>query len=287
MEAATNGDPSGPARSGASERGGRPKGRPYGTENHKGRLPIMNRFDGKVALVTGASRGIGEAIARRLAAEGAAVVAAARTAETLQGVVAGIAAAGGKAEPLTLDVADPASVENGVKTVLAAHGQIDVLVNNAGVTEDNLLLRMSKEAWDRVISTNLTGVFLLTQAVVKAMLRKRYGRIVNITSVVGLMGNAGQVNYAATKAGLVGLTKSVARELASRNITCNAVAPGFIGTAMSEKMTDAARESLSGQIPLGRLGTPDDVAAAVAYLASDEASYVTGTVLNVSGGLYM
>ena len=164
---------------------------------------------------------------------------------------------------------------------------MDVLVNNAGVTEDNLLLRMSKETWDRVIATNLTGAFLLTQTVVKAMLRKRYGRIVNVTSIVGLMGNAGQANYSASKAGLVGLTKSVARELGSRNITCNAVAPGFIATAMTEKMTDAARESLSGQIPLGRLGSPDDVAAAVAFLASDDASYVTGTVLNVSGGLYM
>jgi 3-oxoacyl-[acyl-carrier protein] reductase len=247
----------------------------------------MNRFEGRIALVTGASRGIGEAIARRLASEGAHVIAAARTIEALEKVVGGIAAAGGKGEALTLDLADPVSVENGVKSVLAAHGQIDVLVNNAGVTEDNLLLRMSKEAWDRVISTNLTGVFLLTQAAVKAMLRKRYGRIVNITSVVGLMGNAGQVNYAASKAGLIGLTKSVARELASRNITCNAVAPGFIGTALTEKMTDDARESLYGQIPLGRVGTPDDVAAAVAFLASEDAAYVTGTVLNVSGGLYM
>jgi Dehydrogenases with different specificities (related to short-chain alcohol dehydrogenases) len=174
-----------------------------------------------------------------------------------------------------------------VKSVLAGHAQIDVLVNNAGVTEDNLVMRMSRDAWDRVIAINLTGVFLLTQAVIKPMLRKRYGRIVNITSVVGLMGNAGQANYAASKAGLVGLTKSVARELGSRNITCNAVAPGFIATAMTDKMTDAARESLTGQIPLGRLGTPDDVAAAVAWLASDEASYVTGTVVNVSGGLYM
>jgi 3-oxoacyl-[acyl-carrier protein] reductase len=247
----------------------------------------MNRFEGKVALITGASRGIGEAIARRLAAEGATVVGAARTAVALEKVVAEIRSAGGKATALALDLADPASIESGVKSALAGHGQIDVLVNNAGVTEDNLVMRMSKDAWDRVIATNLTGVFLLTQAVIKPMLRKRYGRIVNITSVVGLMGNAGQANYAASKAGLVGLTKSVARELGSRNITCNAVAPGFIATALTDKMTDAARESLTGQIPLGRLGTPDDVAGAVAWLASDEASYVTGTVVNVSGGLYM
>ena len=247
----------------------------------------MNRFEGKVALVTGASRGLGEAIARRLASEGATVIGAARSVEALDRIVTEIAATGGKASALALDLADPGSIEANVKSVLAGHGQIDVLVNNAGVTEDNLVMRMSKDAWDRVIATNLTGVFLLTQAVIKAMLRKRYGRIVNITSVVGLMGNAGQANYAASKAGLVGLTKAIARELGSRSITCNAVAPGFIATAMTDRMTDAARDSLTGQIPLGRLGTPDDVAAAVAWLASDEASYVTGTVVNVSGGLYM
>jgi len=247
----------------------------------------MNRFKGKVALVTGASRGIGEAIAKRLAAEGATVVAAARSRDALAQVVSQIEAAGGKAVALALDLSDPASIEAGVKTALAAHGEIPVLVNNAGVTEDGLILRMGREAWDKVLSTNLTGVFLLTQAVVKAMVRKRYGRIVNVTSVVGLMGNAGQANYAASKAGLVGLTKSVARELASRNITCNAVAPGFIATAMTDRMTDAARQALSAQIPLERLGTPEDVAAAVAFLASEEASYITGTVVNVSGGLYM
>jgi 3-oxoacyl-[acyl-carrier protein] reductase len=247
----------------------------------------MSRFENRVALVTGASRGIGEAIAKRLASEGATVLAAARSAEQLARVVAAIGDAGGKAQAVTLDLADSASIEAGVKSALAAHGEIHVLVNNAGVTDDNLILRMSREAWDRVLSTNLTGVFLLTQAVVKGMVRKRYGRIVNVTSVVGLMGNAGQVNYAASKAGLIGFTKSIARELASRNVTCNAVAPGFIATAMTDAMTQEAREKLSGQIPLARLGTADDVAAAVAFLASEEAAYVTGTVLNVSGGLYM
>ncbi len=247
----------------------------------------MRRFEGKIALVTGASRGIGEAIARRLASEGAHVLAAARSLEALARVVSEIEAAGGKASALSLDLADAASIDAAVKAALGAHGEIHVLINNAGVTEDNLILRMSRDAWDRVLATNLTGVFLLTQAVIKGMVRKRYGRIVNVTSVVGLMGNAGQANYAASKAGLIGLTKSVARELASRNITCNAVAPGFIATAMTEKLTDAARAALSTQIPLDRLGTPDDVAAAVAFLASDEASYITGTVVNVSGGLYM
>lgn len=244
----------------------------------------MKRFEGRRALVTGASRGIGEAVAKRLAEEGAVVLAAARTVADLERVVGEIRGSGGQASALPLDLSDSASIDAAAKAALT-DGAVDVLVNNAGVTDDNLLLRMSRESWDRVISTNLTGVFLLTQAVIRSMIKKRYGRIVNVTSVVGMMGNPGQANYAASKAGLIGFTKSVARELASRNVTCNAVAPGFIATSMTEKMTDDAKTALSTQIPLGRLGSPGDVASAVAYLASEDAAYVTGHVLNVSGGL--
>ena len=245
------------------------------------------RLKGKIALVTGASQGIGEAIAARFAREGATTVCAARNAEKLAALVGRIAAEGGSAEALTLDVASADSIAAGMKSLLEKHGRLDVLVNNAGITEDNLILRMSRDSWDRVLATNLTGAFLLSQAAVKAMVRNRFGRIINVTSVVGLMGNAGQANYASAKAGLVGLTKSLAREVGSRTITVNAVAPGYIATSMTEKMTDAAKQTLESQIPLQRLGTPDDIAAAVAFLASDDASYVTGHVLNVSGGLYM
>jgi len=245
------------------------------------------KLEGKIALVTGASQGIGEAIARRFAAEGAVVLCAARSADKLAALAASIESGAGKARAVGLDVGDAASVAAAMKSIAETEGRLDILVNNAGITEDNLILRMTKDSWDRVINTNLTGAFLLSQAAIKMMIRQRFGRIINVTSVVGLMGNAGQANYAAAKAGLVGFTKSVARELGSRNITCNAVAPGFISTAMTDQMTEAARASLSGQIPAQRLGTPEDVAAAVAYLASEEAAYVTGTVLNVSGGLYM
>ncbi len=245
------------------------------------------RLKGKIALVTGASQGIGEAIAVRFAREGATTICAARSAEKLAALVSRIAADGGSAEALTLDVANGESASAGMKSLLEKHGRLDILVNNAGITEDNLILRMSRDSWDRVLATNLTGAFLLSQAAVKAMVRNRFGRIVNVTSVVGLMGNAGQANYASAKAGLVGLTKSLAREVGSRNITVNAVAPGYIATSMTEKMTDAAKQALESQIPLQRLGTPDDIASAVAFLASDDAAYVTGHVLNVSGGLYM
>jgi 3-oxoacyl-[acyl-carrier protein] reductase len=251
-------------------------------------MAISVSLDGKIALVTGGSQGIGEAIARRLAAAGAHAVVAARTEEKARAVAGSIAAAGGSAEGLRMDVADPGSVSAGFRALVERHGKLDILVNNAGVTEDGLILRMGKDAWDRVVATDLTGVFLAAQEAAKVMVRKKVaGRIVNITSVVGLMGNPGQTNYAAAKAGVVGFTKALAREIGSRGITVNAVAPGYIATAMTDALTPEARGALLTRIVLGRLGTPDDVADAVLYLASDLGAYVTGTCLNVSGGLYI
>jgi len=244
-------------------------------------------LDGKVVLVTGASRGIGRAIAGRVAAEGATVVLAARDESRLAEAVAEITAAGGRAESVALDVTDRDSVGAALGRVIEAHGRIDGLVNNAGVTRDNLLLRMKDEDWQQVLATNLTGVFLCTQAALRPMIKQRSGRIVNVTSVVGLVGNAGQANYAASKAGVVGFTKSVAREVASRGITANAVAPGFIETDMTANMTDKAKEAVTAAIPMGRVGSPEDVAGTIAFLLSDAADYITGQVLGVDGGFHM
>jgi 3-oxoacyl-[acyl-carrier protein] reductase len=240
----------------------------------------------RIALVTGASRGIGRAIALRLASAGALVLAAARG-DHASGTVADIASAGGRAEAVSLDVTEAGAAEPVVAAAVERYGRIDILVNNAGITRDQLLLRLKREDWDAVLATNLTAAFTLTQAVLKPMIRQRRGRIVSISSVVGQSGNPGQANYAASKAGLIGFTKAVALEVASRNVTVNVVAPGMIDTEMTGALGEKTREALIGRIPVGRLGTPDEIAAAVCFLASDEAAYITGQVLAVNGGMYL
>jgi 3-oxoacyl-[acyl-carrier protein] reductase len=244
-------------------------------------------FAGRVALVTGASQGIGRACALRLAKSGAAVAVAARNQGKLDEVVREISTAGGQAAAFVLDVADEEQIKTVFKAVIAQFGKIDILVNNAGITRDQLVMRMKRADWDAVIQTNLTSAYLCTQQVTSSMLKQRWGRIINVASVFGQMGQAGQANYAASKAGLIGLTMAIARELASRSITCNAVAPGFIETAMTEVLSGDFKEGALKMIPLGRTGTPEEVAHAVAFLASDEAAYITGHVLNINGGLLM
>jgi 3-oxoacyl-[acyl-carrier protein] reductase len=241
----------------------------------------------RVALVTGASQGIGRACALRLAKNGATVAAAARNQENLNDLVQEIKAAGGKSAAFVLDVADEDQIKNAVKSVLAQFGKIDILVNNAGITRDQLVMRMKRSDWDSVLNTNLTSAYLCTQQVIGSMLKQRWGRIINITSIFGQMGQAGQANYAASKAGLIGLTMAIAREIGSRNITCNAVAPGFIETAMTSGLAEDFKKEALKMIPLARIGTPEDVASAVAFLASEESSYITGHVLNVNGGMLM
>ena len=247
----------------------------------------MFRLDGHTALVTGASQGIGRATALLLARQGARVVAAARNEDKLAALADEITAAGGAALPLQLDLARPAEVAARLATLPAEWSEIDVLVNNAGITADGLMARMSLEQWESVLTTNLTGAFAVTRELIRGMMRKRWGRIVAVSSVVGLMGNPGQVNYAASKAGLVGFAKSLAKEVGSRNITVNVVAPGYVVTAMTDALPEKGRQELEAAVALRRLGSVDDVAAAVLYLCSEEAGYVTGHVLNVSGGLYI
>jgi 3-oxoacyl-[acyl-carrier protein] reductase len=248
---------------------------------------IMSGLDGRIALVTGASQGIGRACALALAEAGATVALAARNEAKLAEVAAEIEAAGGKAAAFALDIASEESIKAGAKAILERFGKVEILVNNAGITRDGLVLRMKRADWDEVLATNLTGAFLLTQALLSAMLRNRWGRIINISSVVGRTGQAGQVNYAATKAGLIGMTRSLAREVASRGVTVNAVAPGYIATPMTAVLDEKQTAAMMTQIPLGRAGTDADIAQAVAYLASEGAGYVTGHVLDVNGGMFM
>jgi 3-oxoacyl-[acyl-carrier protein] reductase len=250
-------------------------------------MEIMSTLAGRIALVTGASQGIGKAAALRLAQAGASIALAARNEEKLAEVAAEITAAGGTAHVFPLDLASEDSIKACGKAVITHFGQIDILVNNGGITRDTLSMRMKRKDWDDVLSTNLTGAFLMAQAVMPSMLKTRWGRIINITSVVGETGQAGQVNYAASKAGLIGMTKALARELASRTITVNAIAPGFVETAMTGILNDEQRTAMMSIIPLQRAGTEQDVAAAIAFLASEDAAYITGHTLDVNGGMYM
>ena len=251
------------------------------------------KLEGRVALVTGASQGIGHACALALASEGASVAVAARNQAKLDELVSQIAASAdrsgsrGKAAAFAIDVADEDQVKAGIKSAIAQFGKIDILVNNAGITRDQLVMRMKRADWDSILNTNLTSAYLCIQSVIPSMLKQRWGRIINIASIFGQIGQAGQANYAASKAGLIGLTMAIAREVASRSITCNAVAPGFIETNMTAALSPEFKENALKMIPLGRVGKPEDVANAVCFLASEEASYITGHVLNVNGGMLM
>lgn len=243
---------------------------------------------GKIAVVTGGSRGIGRAICRRLAAQGATVIVNyVSNPAAAEETAAGISAEGGLAELSRFNVAEAGEVEAAFREILEKHGRVDILVNNAGVTRDGLLIKMKDEQWDAVLATNLKGVFLCTRAVTRAMMKQRWGRIISITSVIGFAGNAGQANYAAAKAGIIGFTKSAAKELASRNITVNGVAPGYIVTDMTRDLSEEITSTIKGEIPMGVLGEAEDIAGAVAYLASDDARYVTGQCIHVNGGMYM
>ena len=244
-------------------------------------------FNNRVALVTGAGRGIGKSIAELLAKHGVNVICVSKSAESCGAVAAGIVAAGGKAKALAVDVADGAAVKAASEQLLAEFGHIDILINNAGITKDGLLFRMSEDDWDSVIATNLTSCYHWTKLIGRPMTQKRWGRIVNISSVVGLMGNAGQANYAAAKAGMIGFTKAIAKEFAARSVTCNAVAPGYINTDMTAALPPEAGEKLQTVIPLRRLGEAADIASMTAYLCSEEASYITGQVFTVDGGMVM